>query len=106
VAGVEDANPPVLGLDSSHRHSGCIGNQHAIVLAILRAKVGELDIEPPPLVVTGQRLIEVRDVEPGRAAAPGYVRDGDPAARKPRPTVLIALFLPAVCDDGTKFTLD
>ena len=37
VAGVKDANPLVLGLDSSHRYPGGIGNQHAIVLAIPRA---------------------------------------------------------------------
>src|SRR4051812_41849746 len=37
VAGVKDANPFVLGLNSSHRHPSGIGNQHAIILTIPRA---------------------------------------------------------------------
>src|SRR5439155_2106623 len=65
----------------------------------------DIDVEAPPLLIAGHRLIEVGDVEAGDAVDGRQIGDGDSAAGEPGPTMLIGFLFPAVGDDAAELSL-
>src|SRR6266550_2985874 len=96
IATVQDANPFVPRLDVSRGHTSGILDEQTVVLAIPGVQLRDLNIEAPPLIITAHRLVEIRYIKTGGATDGHHVGNSNPSARKPRPTVLVALLLPAI----------